>query len=210
MLVARRNCSLMSLLTTSAITQSCRRARFRSLFSLIDVAAPGAARFLAKRPILRDDAVSDRSPHALLHSAAEGTFPRNNASATAASAAAAAAAGKSISAPGHARGRGGESCAILFCAGRRRRKRRGAPVAARCERDEACCSSKNMALLRDNGRNSNFAKSDALPADFRDRIPPEARSLEQGMHPRPHKPVVRPTPRPNHPAVCFPAAVAAE
>ena len=144
MLVARRNCSLMSLLTTSAITQSCRRERFRSLFSLIDVAAPGAARFLAKRPILRDDAVSDRSPHALLHSAADGTFPRNSASAAAAPAAAAA--GKSISAPGHARGRGGESCAILFCAGRRRRKRRGAPVAARCERDEACCSSKNMAL----------------------------------------------------------------
>ena len=59
MLVARRNCSLMSLLTTSAITQSCRRERFRSLFSLIDVAAPGAARFLAKRLILRDDAVSE-------------------------------------------------------------------------------------------------------------------------------------------------------
>ena len=63
---------------------------------------------------------------------------------------------------------------------------------------------------RDDGRYSNFAKLDALPAEFRDPFLPEARNLEQGMHPMPHKPVVRPTPSPNHPAVCFPVAVGAE
>ena len=36
-----------------------------------------------------------------------------------------------------------------------------------------------MALQRDNGRNSNFAESDAWPADFRGRPLPEARKSLQ-------------------------------